>query len=136
MPQGNSVVLTILRSPVHRLLSGMAIELQYTGRRSGRRFSVPVQYVQDGGRLVIVPQDADTKTWWRNFRTAQPVTVRLKGRLYDGTARVVRPEDPEWQDDQRLYVARWKRLAGRVTGPLVEIRLTDERGESARPVRG
>jgi deazaflavin-dependent oxidoreductase (nitroreductase family) len=136
VPQGNSVVLAILRSPVHRLLSGMAIELRYTGRRTGRQYTVPVQYAQADGRLVVVPQDAEAKTWWRNFRTAQPVTVRLKGRLYNATAQVVRPGDPQWPDDQLLYVTRWKRLAGRVTGPLVEIRLTDERGGSTRPVHG
>jgi deazaflavin-dependent oxidoreductase (nitroreductase family) len=136
MPQGNSVVLAILRSPVHRLLSGMAIELGYTGRRTGRQYTMPVQYARAGDRLVVAPQDAETKTWWRNFRTPQPVTVRLRGRLYDGTARVIRPEDPQWQDDQRAYTVRWKRLASRETGPLVDIELTGERGESARPVRG
>jgi hypothetical protein len=34
-PQGNGLVLAVLRSPAHRLLSGTAIELSYTGRRSG-----------------------------------------------------------------------------------------------------
>jgi hypothetical protein len=43
MAQGNSVVSAILRSPVYRLLSGMAIELRYTGRRTGRQYTVPVQ---------------------------------------------------------------------------------------------
>ena len=43
-PRGNSFVLAVLRSPAHRLLSGMAVELRYTGRRSGRRYVLPVQY--------------------------------------------------------------------------------------------
>jgi len=43
-PQGNSVVLAVLRSSAHRLLSGMAVELRYTGRRSGRQYVLPVQY--------------------------------------------------------------------------------------------
>jgi deazaflavin-dependent oxidoreductase (nitroreductase family) len=121
MPQGNSVVLAILRSPAHRLLSGSAIELRYTGRRSGRQYVLPVQYARTDGRLVLAPQGAESKTWWRNFRTPQPVTVRLQGRLREGTARVVEPGGPAWDEDRRVYESRWRRLAGRVTGPLVEI---------------
>lgn len=125
-PQGNSVVLAILRSPVHRLLSGLVIELRYTGRRSGRQYVVPVQYARDEQRLVVVPQGAESKAWWRNFLTPQPVTVRLKGRLRDGTARVVRPDDPAWNDEKRLYERRYKRLSGRLTGPIVEITVSPE----------
>jgi hypothetical protein len=58
LPQGNAVVLAVLRSPVHRLLSGLALELRYTGRRSGREYVLPVQYVRAGGRIVIRPQAA------------------------------------------------------------------------------
>ena len=86
-PQGNALVLAVLRSRAHRLLSGVAIELRYVGRRSGRRFALPVQYAQDGERLVVAPQRATSSTWWRNFRSPQPVQVRLRGRLHDGVAR-------------------------------------------------
>jgi deazaflavin-dependent oxidoreductase (nitroreductase family) len=122
-PQGNSLVLAILRSPVHRLLSGMAIELRYTGRRSGRRYVLPVQYAREAERLVVVPQDANSKTWWRNLLTPQPVSVRLNGRLRDATARVVHPDNPAWQEEKRLYERRWRRLSGRLAGPIVEITL-------------
>jgi len=47
---GHGPVLAVLRSPAHRLLSGMAIELRYTGRRSGREFTLPVQYAPDERR--------------------------------------------------------------------------------------
>jgi deazaflavin-dependent oxidoreductase (nitroreductase family) len=121
-PQGNRLVLTVLRSPAHRLLSGMAIELRYTGRRSGREFTLPVQYALDGRRLLVAVQNPST-TWWRNFRTPQAVTVRLRGKILHGTARVVAPDDPTWDRDRRLYETRWKRLAGKVSGPLVQIAL-------------
>jgi deazaflavin-dependent oxidoreductase (nitroreductase family) len=126
-PQGNSLVLAVLRSPAHRLLSGMAIELRYTGRRSGRQYVLPVQYARAEERLVVVPQGAESKTWWRNFLTPQPVSVRLNGRLRDGIARVVHPDDAEWEEDRRVYELRWRRLAGRVVGPLVEISIPAER---------
>ena len=122
-PQGNAVVLAVLRSPAHRLLSGVAVELRYTGRRSGRQYVLPVQYARDGSRLIVVPQDPNSKTWWRNFRTPRSVTVRLAGRLRAGTARVVDRGDPAWEEDRRVYGSRWRRSADRLNGPLVEIAL-------------
>ena len=123
IPQGNTLVLAILRSPAHRLLSGSAIELRYTGRRSGRHYALPVQYARDGSLLVVVPQRAATKTWWRNFRTRQAVSVRLAGRVYRATAEVVEHDDPRWDRHQQLYISRWRRLRRRLSGPLVEIAL-------------
>ncbi|RSM60223.1 hypothetical protein DMB66_25060 [Actinoplanes sp. ATCC 53533] len=122
-PQGNGLVLALLRSPAHRLLSGMTIELSYTGRRSGRQFTLPVQYAREGERLLVAVQDPAAKAWWRNFRTPQEVTVRLRGKPRQGTASVVGPDDPAWDEDRRLYEARWKRLGGRVSGPMVQITL-------------
>jgi deazaflavin-dependent oxidoreductase (nitroreductase family) len=123
LPQGNRLVLAILRSPVHRLLSRMALELRYTGRRSGLEYTLPVQYARDGDRLVILPQSAPPSTWWRNFRQPRPVTVRLVGTLRTGTAVVVEPTDPQWQPARDRYAARWRALAKRATGPLVIITL-------------
>ena len=126
-PQGNGLVLTVLRSPAHRLLSGMAIELRYTGRRSGREFTLPVQYALDGRRLLVAVQSPSSTTWWRNFRTPQDVSVRLRGKILQGTARIVGPDDPRWGRDRRLYEMRWRRLAGKVSGPLVQITLHEVR---------
>ncbi|SHN70009.1 deazaflavin-dependent oxidoreductase, nitroreductase family [Geodermatophilus obscurus] len=123
LPQGNAVVLAVLRSRAHRLLSGSAIELRYTGRRSGRQYVLPVQYAGAGDHLVVRPQHWQHATWWRNFRTPQPVTVRLAGRLHEGTARVVEPGDPDWRTARQTYAIRWPRSARSGTGPLVVIDL-------------
>jgi hypothetical protein len=123
LPLGNAVVLAVLRSRAHRLLSATAIELRYTGRRSRREYVLPVQYAQAGERLVVRPQHWQRATWWRNFRTPQPVTVRLAGRLRDGTAHVVESGDPEWAPARQAYTTRWPRSTPRATGPLVLIDL-------------
>ncbi len=123
LPQGNAVVLAVLRSRAHRLLSATAIELRYTGRRSRREYVLPVQYAQAGEQLVVRPQHWQRATWWRNFRTPQPVTVRLAGRLRDGTARVVESGDPQWERARQTYTTRWPRSTPRATGPLVLIDL-------------
>jgi deazaflavin-dependent oxidoreductase (nitroreductase family) len=121
LPQGNSFVLAVLRSPAHRLLSGMTIELRYTGRRTGREYVLPVQYARTGQRLVIRPQAATRSTWWRNFHTPTPVTVRLAGRIRHGTAQLVAAPEPAWEQARRLYDSRWRRTPQRTTGPLIVI---------------
>lgn len=123
LPQGNAIVLAVLRSRAHRLLSATVIELRYIGRRSRREYVLPVQYAQNGERLAVRPQHWQRATWWRNFRTPQPVTVRLAGRLRDGTARVVEFGDPQWESARQAYTTRWPRSTPRVTGPLVLIDL-------------
>lgn len=120
---GNQVVLAILRSPAHRLLSGLALELRYHGRRSGREFALPVQYAKVNGSVVLRPQKPDQSTWWRNFRDPRAVTVLMSGRERSGSARLLEPGEPEWELFHQAYVARWRRAASR--GPIVVITLLD-----------
>ena len=42
----NSVVGSILRSPLHRLLSGKLALLTFYGHKSGRRYTTPVGYAR------------------------------------------------------------------------------------------
>ncbi len=95
-------------------IDGITCGMPRQGDRSGRRYVLPVQYARAEERLVVAPQGTESKTWWRNFRTPQPVTVRLNGRLRGGTARVVQPGSPAWDEDRRIYESRWRRWGGRV----------------------
>ena len=48
MSRLNPLVVAILRSPVHWIASPGLTLLRYTGRKSGRRISMPVGYQLDG----------------------------------------------------------------------------------------
>lgn len=120
---GNRVVLAILRSPAHRLLSGFAVELRYRGRRSGREFALPVQYAKVHGKLVVRPQKPDQSSWWRNFGDPRPVTVLIAGRERRGSAQVLESGEPEWEPFHQAYVARWRGAEYR--RPLVVITFLD-----------
>ena len=50
---GNFFVIGLLRSPLHRLSSGSLLLISYRGRRSGRRFTIPVMYAEREGTLTI-----------------------------------------------------------------------------------
>lgn len=90
----NPLVRALLRSPAHGLLSGRVLLISYTGRRSGRSFALPVQYVREGDEVVVTVGWPERKTWWRNFSDApRPVVLRLAGRDVQGTARAVERGD-------------------------------------------
>lgn len=82
----NPVVRRLLRSPLHRLLGGVAL-LEYTGRRSGRALAVPVSVLRDDDDLILISRRR--RRWWRNFRRPWPVTLTLRGGRFDGRAVVV-----------------------------------------------
>ncbi len=61
----------------------------YRGRRSGRRFTIPVMYAEREGTLTIFVGHPERKRWWRNLRVGAEVEVRLRGRRLRGQADVV-----------------------------------------------
>jgi hypothetical protein len=73
----NPLVVALLRSPLHRMLSGSVDVIRYHGRRSGREFTTPTQYARYGDGVVILVGRPDTKTWWRNFRDGHDLDVLL-----------------------------------------------------------
>lgn len=90
---GNALVLWILRSPLHRLLSSAVAVVEYEGRRSGRRVRFPAQYATLDGLIVVWPARAESKVWWRNFEQPHDASVTIAGRRLDAVGEVVRCPD-------------------------------------------
>ena len=63
--------------------------LTYIGRRSGRRYTLPVQYARADQSLILWPAHHDRKRWWRNLQPPAPVQLRLAGHELHGTAQVL-----------------------------------------------
>ena len=73
----NRLVRGLLRTPlVSRLTGSRLVTVYVVGRKSGRRYTVPVAYTRHEGDLLI----GTPFGWGRNLRTGEPVTIRLKGR--------------------------------------------------------
>lgn len=86
----NSIVVALLRSPLHFIFSNTVLLLSYTGRKSGKRYRLPVNYVQAGDRLLVISHRS--RTWWRNLRNGASVGLRLKGYDYNALAEAL--EEP------------------------------------------
>jgi hypothetical protein len=85
----NRVVRGLLRMPLlSRMVGGRLVTLYIVGRKSGRRYTVPVAYTRQGDDLLI----GTPFGWGRNLRTGEPVEIRLMGRLRQADVRVYKDE--------------------------------------------
>lgn len=78
------------RQPVPTLL------LEHTGRKSGKTFTTPLLYMEDGDDIVVVASQggmAENPQWYRNLRATPETRVHLEGRPNIAvTAHVADPE--------------------------------------------
>jgi F420H(2)-dependent quinone reductase len=81
----NWLVKRILRSPLHRVMSKNTMLLTFTGRKSGKQYTVAIRYVREGDHVVCY---TDSK-WWINLRGGAPVHMLIAGRSLAGIATPV-----------------------------------------------
>ncbi|HIW62051.1 MAG TPA: hypothetical protein H9881_06305 [Candidatus Stackebrandtia excrementipullorum] len=85
---GNRLVVMVLRSPAHRVLSGRLMLLEYTGAKTGRRYRFPIAYhrwgVDDGEVLAM-----SRGTGWPHRVKGRRVELLVAGRACTATAEVV-----------------------------------------------
>jgi hypothetical protein len=88
-PVVNRIVRGLLRTPLlGRLVGTRLVTVYVVGRKSGRRFAVPVAYTRHEGQLLIGTPFA----WARNLRTGEPVQIRLGGPRRTADVTVVTDE--------------------------------------------
>lgn len=81
----NSWMRWALTTPLIQNMIGQGVALlTFTGRRSGRSYTIPVSYHRDGDLVTIITKRP--RAWWRNFETPAEVGLRLAGHDYAGTA--------------------------------------------------
>jgi len=87
----NRMMKLILRSPLHGLVSRRTMLVTFTGRRSGKQYTTPVNYVRDGDTITLFSRRE--RRWWKNLRGGAPVSVRVRGQELKGVGEVVAADD-------------------------------------------
>ena len=113
----NPLVRAMLRSALHRALDNALLILHITGRRTGRRYDIPVGFMDLGSGLVVVTQHR----WRANLRGGADVEVTHAGRR--------RPMHAEL-DEEPASVAATLDNAGQLIGWRATQRLTGLTGRS------
>lgn len=88
----NAVMRVLLRSPLHRLRSGRVLLLEFYGRRSGRRYRMPVSYWEQTPSKVVCLTSSAWSRWWQNLDGTE-VVLWLRGHEQTGHAELVGDPD-------------------------------------------
>jgi deazaflavin-dependent oxidoreductase (nitroreductase family) len=105
----NPIVIWLLRSPLHELMGNSTMLITFAGRKSGKTYTTPVNYVWDDHSLLVVsPRD---RLWWRNLRGGAPVTVYVRGQSMNGIGSAF--EGEEALKEGGLIIVLWKMPAYR-----------------------
>lgn len=70
--------------------------LTTTGRKSGEPRTVPLAYIEDGARFVVVASNGGADrapAWWGNLRQSPAATVQVGGRRIEVLAREATPDE-------------------------------------------
>jgi hypothetical protein len=83
---GNPLMMSVLRSSTHSLMSKTTAVLTLTGKKTGKEYSLPVNY-QRKENIVLITSLRD-RTWWKNLRGGAKVSLLLAGVDYEGDGEV------------------------------------------------
>lgn len=128
----NPFVSMILRSPLHRLLSNSVLLLTFTGRKTGKRFTIPVGYIREGDTLTLF----SSKSWYKNLRGGSPVATHLEGRRRTGRAEVIEERAAVLEAAEHLVANYGLKEAGRKIGLVLDISPPPSRGELSLAIEG
>lgn len=128
----NPFVVALLRSPLHGLLSTQVMLLTFTGRKTGKNYTIPVEYSGEGDVLTVW----SGHRWPANLRGGAPVELRLRGRRRTARAEVVDDRDELLTEVDR-YVARYgPKGAGLRVGVVLDMEPPLTRDELAAALQG
>ena len=105
----NQMLTAILFSPLYPL-GGKSLLITVSGRKSGKAYTLPVNYSRVGDVVTIISRRG--RTFWRNVRGGAPVTLHLDGRDVDGWATVTE-DDPGMVAALTAYVGQLSRVPRR-----------------------
>lgn len=117
---GNRLVTAILRSPLKGLLSRRVMLLTVAGRRTGRRYTLPVGFVPNDGALLVLVAGRGTKCWWRNLEKEVPVRLLLRGRSLGASAEAL-----TFESDSRRFTTALRNYVARNPGGAQAVGIRD-----------
>jgi hypothetical protein len=114
----NPIFKTLIRSPLHGVASKSLMTMTITGRKSGKRYVVPIGYTQIGDTIYCGTKGG----WYKNLRGGAPVILWLRGRDVPATARAIE-EQEGLMAAYRAFLPKAQHYAG-----ILGVRV-DEQGE-------
>ncbi len=67
--------------------SAEEVEITVTGRKSGRKIALPVWFVREGGRLLLLPVRGSESNWYKNVLQTPSMSISAAGAKVTVTPR-------------------------------------------------
>ncbi len=87
----NPLIRWLVGSRLHFLVSGSIMLMTYRGRKSGKIYTIPMNYLVVTERLYTI--SSRDRVWWRNLLPGADVLLRLKGRDVPARAEAIVEHD-------------------------------------------
>jgi len=106
----NVPMRALLRSPLHRLMSGTLCLLNYRGRRSGTAFTTPLSFMREDQTIRLL--SSHRTRWWKNFLDGDvPVEIEIAGESFSGRAQALLEDGEAFRDGVRRFLTEVPRDA-------------------------
>jgi deazaflavin-dependent oxidoreductase (nitroreductase family) len=69
-------MIWLLRSPFHGMLSSNMMLITVIGRKTGQKYTLPVNYYRENNSLWVLTSRG--RTWWRNVQGGADVSLLLR----------------------------------------------------------
>lgn len=111
----NKIMVSLLLSPLHGLMSNFILLLSYKGRKSGNMYTLPLGYVRQGDIVTLLTDH----TWWIHLRDQPSVVLLMQGKAFKGTAEVIH-DDRELIAKEILAFVKQNKRAARAYGVQID----------------
>ena len=75
----NKIVVFLSETPLHMLFSHQVMVLRFRGRRTGRRYAIPVSYYRDEMTGMVTCMTDASGVWWKNLLSEDAIEITVKG---------------------------------------------------------
>jgi deazaflavin-dependent oxidoreductase (nitroreductase family) len=97
-------MIWLLRSPFHGMLSSNMMLITVIGRKTGQKYTLPVNYYREDNSLWVLTSRG--RTWWRNVQGGADVSLLLRRQPVQAFAET----ELETQTVERLLCAYLKHI--------------------------
>ncbi len=104
----NPLLIAILKSPLHSMVSRSLMMITFTGKKTGKQYATPVSYVREGDMVYCFAHSP----WRRNLRGGARVSLRLRGRELKGMAEPISEDAGLIAEGLRKFFTQIPRSAG------------------------
>ncbi len=105
MNRFNPFMIWLLRSPLHFFISGSMMLISFVGRKSGKAYTIPVEYIRVGEKCLVFSRSQ--RIWWKNLQGDVPVTLHLRGQSVQAVASATTGDVSVFQPAIEAYLTRY-----------------------------